>query len=61
MVLLNFFIADAYYSLHNGRENSMFFIDEWTVEVDGGEEVAELVALDLGYEYGGPVSEYFLL
>ncbi|CAH0718128.1 unnamed protein product, partial [Brenthis ino] len=48
-------ISEGYHNWHNGRENSKFFIDEWTVEVEGGEEVAELVALDLGYEYGGPI------
>ena len=56
LLLLQVYITKAYYSLHNGRENSKFFIDEWTVEVEGGQEVAELVALELGYEYGGPVS-----
>lgn len=40
---------------HNGRENAKYFINDWTVEVEGGEEVAQLVALELGYEYGGPV------
>ncbi|XP_072938267.1 neuroendocrine convertase 1-like [Epargyreus clarus] len=34
------------------------FINEWTVEVEGGEDVAQLVALELGYEYGGPVQGF---
>lgn len=45
----------GYHNVHNGRENAKYFINDWTVEVEGGEEVAQLVALELGYEYGGPV------
>ncbi|CAK1542022.1 unnamed protein product [Leptosia nina] len=45
----------GYHGVHNGLGNSKDFIDEWTVEVPGGEEVAQLVALELGYEYDGPV------
>ncbi|XP_069360440.1 neuroendocrine convertase 1-like [Maniola hyperantus] len=45
----------GYHNVHNGRENAKYFISEWTVEVEGGDEVAQLVALELGYEYGGPI------
>ncbi|XP_045538981.1 neuroendocrine convertase 1, partial [Papilio machaon] len=45
----------GYNSLHNGLETSKDLIEEWTVEVDGGDQVAQLIALQLGYEFGGPV------
>lgn len=45
-----------YHGVHNGLEHANSFLDEWTVEIRGGEEVAQLVALELGYVYGGPVS-----
>ncbi|KPJ14455.1 Neuroendocrine convertase 1 [Papilio machaon] len=45
----------SYHSLHNGLETSKDLIEEWTVEVDGGDQVAQLIALQLGYEFGGPV------
>lgn len=45
-----------YSGAHNGREHARNYMNEWTVEVDGTEEVAQLVALELGYVYGGPVS-----
>ncbi|XP_045501380.1 neuroendocrine convertase 1-like [Colias croceus] len=44
-----------YHKVHNGLESSKDYIDEWTVEVPAGEEVAQLVALELGYEYDGPL------
>ncbi|CAF4828773.1 unnamed protein product [Pieris macdunnoughi] len=44
-----------YHGVHNGFNSIKDYIDEWTVEVPGGEEVAQLVALELGYEYDGPV------
>ncbi|XP_060804530.1 neuroendocrine convertase 1 [Amyelois transitella] len=44
-----------YYEVHNGLEEAKHFVDEWTVEVEGGAEVAQLVALELGYVYGGPI------
>lgn len=47
--------SHGYHGVHNGLESSKDYIDEWTVEVPGGEEVAQLVALELGYDYDGPV------
>ncbi|XP_045513292.1 neuroendocrine convertase 1-like [Pieris brassicae] len=44
-----------YHEVHNGFNSIKDYIDEWTVEVPGGEEVAQLVALELGYEYDGPI------
>lgn len=46
---------------HNGREQAKSFMNEWTVEVDGTEEVAQLVALELGYVYGGLVSFIYFI
>lgn len=46
----------SYHSLHNGLETSRDLIDEWTVEVEGGDQVAQLIALQLGYAFEGPVS-----
>lgn len=46
----------SYHGVHNGAEHAKSFADEWTVQVDGGEEVAQLVALEFGFVYGGPVS-----
>lgn len=50
----------GYQEVHSGREHARTFLNEWTVEVDGTEEVAQLVALELGYVYGGPVSIFHL-
>lgn len=50
----------SYYDVHSGLETSGQLLDEWTVVVDGGEQVAELIALELGYEFGGQVSLSFL-
>lgn len=49
---------NGYQEVHSGREHARSFLNEWTVEVDGTEEVAQLVALQLGYVYGGPVSNF---
>ncbi|XP_037971515.2 neuroendocrine convertase 1 [Plutella xylostella] len=40
---------------HSGEEHTSGFVNEWTVEVVGGAEVAQLVALELGYVFGGEV------
>ncbi|KAM3960400.1 neuroendocrine convertase 1-like [Aphomia sociella] len=48
----------GYHGVHNGLEHAKHFVNEWTVEVEGGEEVAQLVALELGYVYGGPVNGF---
>ncbi|CAK1580824.1 unnamed protein product [Parnassius mnemosyne] len=48
-------VEHSYHGVHNGFETAKGFINEWTVEVDGGDTVAQLVALELGYEFGGPV------
>ncbi|CAH2049099.1 unnamed protein product, partial [Iphiclides podalirius] len=45
----------GYYGVHSGLETSKQLLDEWTAEVEGGEQVAQLIALELGYEFGGPV------
>lgn len=45
-----------YHGIHNGLEHAEHFMNEWTVQVEGDEEVAQLIALELGYVYGGPVS-----
>ncbi|CAH1637184.1 unnamed protein product [Spodoptera littoralis] len=45
----------GYQGVHNGLEHAREFVNEWTVEVEGGEEVAQLVALELGYVFGGKV------
>lgn len=49
---------DRYHGVHDGIEHTKQFINEWTVVIDGDEEVAQLVALELGYVYGGPVSRF---
>lgn len=46
----------GYQGVHNGLEHAREFVNEWTVEVQSGEEVAQLVALELGYVFGGKVS-----
>ncbi|KAI5643877.1 subtilase family domain-containing protein [Phthorimaea operculella] len=45
----------SYHGVHDGLEHANSFSDEWTVQVEGGEEIAQLVALEFGYVYGGPV------
>lgn len=47
--------GQSYHGVHDGLEHVKSFTDEWMVHVEGGDEVAELVALELGYVYGGPV------
>lgn len=47
---------NRYYGIHDGWEHKKKFTNEWTVQVEGGEQVAQLVALELGYVYKGPVS-----
>lgn len=49
-----------YRGVHDGSKHAKSYLNEWTVEVDGGEEVAQLVALELGYVYGGLVRETVL-
>lgn len=49
-----------YHSMHDGRETANSYDGEWIVEVVGGEEVAQLVALEHGYKYEGPVSYNFI-
>ncbi|XP_073960255.1 neuroendocrine convertase 1-like isoform X2 [Choristoneura fumiferana] len=44
-----------YHGIHNGLEQAEHFLNEWTVQVEGDEEVAQLIAPELGYVYGGPV------
>lgn len=41
--------------MHNRDRYSKEFHNEWTVEIEGGPEVAELVALEFGYIYGREV------
>ncbi|XP_059062217.1 neuroendocrine convertase 1-like [Achroia grisella] len=48
----------SYHGVHDGLEHANHFVNEWTVEVEGGEEVAQLIALELGYVYGGPVTSF---
>ncbi|XP_075979431.1 neuroendocrine convertase 1-like [Anticarsia gemmatalis] len=45
----------GYQGIHDGLEHVKDFVNEWAVEVEGGEEVAQLVALELGYAFGGKV------
>lgn len=47
-----------YRGVHDGSKHAKSYLNEWTVEVDGGEEVAQLVALELGYVYGGLVQGF---
>ncbi|RVE44747.1 hypothetical protein evm_010599 [Chilo suppressalis] len=48
----------GYQGVHNGKEDAKDFINEWTVSLEGDEEIAQLVALELGYAYGGPVNGF---
>lgn len=50
-----------YHGIHDGWEHKKKFSNEWTVQVEGGEQVAQLVALELGYVYEGPVSHRTLV
>lgn len=51
----------TYHGIHDGWGDKQKFTNEWTVQVEGGEEVAQLVALELGYVYQGPVSHSILV
>lgn len=51
----------TYHGTHDGWEHKNKFTNEWMVQVEGGEQVAQLVAWDLGYVYEGPVSHSILV
>lgn len=58
-ILFNFcqiiVLGDHKFITHQGFENRKNFLNEWTVEIDGGLEVAELIALEFGYICEGEV------
>jgi hypothetical protein len=41
---------------HHGHETAQQYSNEWVVRLEGGPEVAEILALQLGYEFLGSVS-----
>lgn len=46
---------------HHGLETAQHFNNEWLVRLEGGPEVAESLAQELGYEFLGSVSYELLL
>lgn len=45
---------------HHGHETTPHYSNEWLVRLEGGPDVAELLALELGYEFLGSVSQHAL-
>jgi hypothetical protein len=41
---------------HQGHEDAQHYSNEWLVRLEGGPDVAESLALQLGYEFLGQVS-----
>jgi len=44
------------FDVHHGHETAQHYSNEWIVRLEGGPEVAESLALQLGYEFLGTVS-----
>jgi len=44
------------FEVHHGHETAQQYSNEWIVRLEGGPEVAESLALQLGYEFLGSVS-----
>jgi len=44
------------FEIHHGHETAQDYSNEWIVRLEGGQEVAESLALQLGYEFLGSVS-----
>lgn len=44
-----------YFLHHSGEENNGGYTKEWMVRIQGGQQIAELVALQFGYIFGGQV------
>jgi hypothetical protein len=44
------------FEIHHGHETAQDYSNEWIVRLEGGPEVAESLALQLGYEFLGSVS-----
>jgi hypothetical protein len=43
---------------HYGHESAQDYSNEWVVRLEGGPDVAELLAVQLGYDFIGPVSHF---
>jgi hypothetical protein len=44
------------FEVHHGHETAQHYSNEWIVRLEGGPEVAESLALQMGYEFLGTVS-----
>ena len=49
-------VGENYHQLHDGRERSNDFSNQWIVHLDGSSEAAELLSMKLGYKNLGEVS-----
>lgn len=56
-------VHGEYFAHHSGSEGGNLMTNEWLVRVEGGEQVAQLLALEAGCIYGGKVIllKYFSL
>lgn len=48
-------VSGEYFPHHSGSENGDQFSNEWLVRIEGGPQVAELIALQMGYGFEGEV------
>lgn len=49
-------VRSEYFAHHSGSEGGDLLTNEWIVRVGGGEQVAQLLALEAGCIYGGKVN-----
>ncbi|KAJ9600057.1 hypothetical protein L9F63_009648, partial [Diploptera punctata] len=52
-LLLLIFGTSTASEYHCGHENTENYSNEWLVRLEGGPEIAELLAIQLGYKYVG--------
>jgi hypothetical protein len=45
---------------HHGHETTPHYSNEWLVRLEGGPTIAELLAVELGYEFLGSVSGFII-
>jgi hypothetical protein len=55
-VLVLLLAGSCAFESHHGHETAQHYSNEWMVRLEGGPEVAESLALQLGYEFLGSVS-----
>ena len=52
---------DHHHHIHDGRDGSKDFLNQWIVHLDGTSDAADLLALKLSYENLGEVSKLIFM